>query len=276
MPGIFFTVAAGLGAAFLLVKRADQRISLKTFLIYALITIVVYCICGLSGFLNFTNPLLVFIISQAVFLLLGIVHFVFLSKLIKVDGEKDNFFQEFVFTLFVGILGIFAYQVVFSFTSNIEYSLLFSAAQFMFLMPFLLLKLSERAVIVPAKVFSKWYYPTDPAQMTVSDDAWDSGAAMVVQFLLTRSPENNEISILRGKCPPNMEFGLFFANLIENWNENNPKGQIRVLDESNQPFGWNFYVEKSGLFSSRDYIDPSYSIRENGISEQDRIVGERV
>lgn len=276
MPSIFFTVAAGLGAAFLLVKRADQRISLKTFIIYALVTILVYCLCGLSGFLSFDDPLLLFIISQAVFLVLGIIHFVFLTRLIKVDSEKDNFFQELVFTLFVGILGVFAYQVVFSFTSNVEYSLLFSAAQIMFLVPFLLLKLSQRAVVVPHKVFAKWYYPSDPQEMAVSDDVWNSDSAMIVQFLLTRSPENDEVSILRGTCPANMEFGLFFANLIADWNESNPKGQIRMLDDADVPFGWNFYVEKSGFFGSRDYIDPAYSIRENGISEQDRIIGERV
>lgn len=276
IPGVFFAVAASLGAAFMMLKRANQKISFKVFVIYSLVTILVYALCGLIGFLEFKNPTLMFIITQALFVIMGIIHFVFITRLIKASHDEDNFWQELIFTLYVGCVGAFAFQAVFSFTNNVDFGLLFASAQFMFLLPFLLLNTAQRAVSIPQKIYKKWYYPTDPSEMEVSDDIWSSGNTVFVKFVLTHSPENPEEQVLTGQVPQSLEFGLFFANLLADWNDRHPGSQIKALDQVNVPYAWNFYIERPGFFGSRDYIDPSMSIRENGISEQDRVIAERV
>lgn len=273
IPVIFFTIAVALASVFFALKTYNKSISYKVFVIYSIITIIVYAGTGLTGFLDLDSSLKVFIISQFLFFTFGIVHYIFLNRYIAADNN-GTFFQEVIFTLYIAILGILVYMIIYSFTPLADYALLFSTAQITFLLPFLIIKSAELAVLIPEKIYTKWYFP-DNLDIDIPEEQLEDKNIILTEIQVQRGLESPDIIPIRGRAPLKMEFGLYFSLAIAEYNDSNPGKQIRITDDMDAVYGWNFYF-KPKFFSSQEYIDPQISIRENGIRENDVIIAERV
>ncbi len=273
IPVIYFTAVIAFASIFYALKTQNKAISFKVFIVYSIITIFVYCCCGLIGFIQLENPLSIFIILQCLFFIFGIIHFIFLNKYIASENT-GTFLHEIVFTLYIAVLGVFAYQIVYSFTPEFEFSALFASAQIMFILPFFIIKSAELAVLIPEKIYAKWYFPTNDIDFEIPEEQLEDKNIILVEILIQRSPENEDIIPIRGRAPLKMEFGLYFALAITEYNDSNAGKQIKIFDDTDSVFGWNFYF-KPKFFGSQEYIDPLISIRENGIRENDIIIAER-
>ncbi len=273
IPVIYFTVAIALASIFYRLKSQNKAISFKVFIVYSIITMLVYACSGLIGFLELGDPLSNFIIIQCLFFVYGIIHFVFLNRYIASENS-GTFLQEAIFTLYIAILGIFVYQIVYFFTPQSEYSLLFTTAQIMFIIPFMIIKSAEQAVSIPEKVYTLWYFPTNEIDFEIPDEQLEDKNIILVEIHIKRSLENQDIIPIRGRAPLKMELGLYFALAITEYNDTNAGKQIKIVDDTDSVFGWNFHF-KPKFFSSPEYIDPLVSIRENGIKENDVIIAER-
>lgn len=274
IPAAFFAAATILASIFYALKAKKQTISFKVFMIYSVITILLYALCGLIGFIEFEKPFYHFIISQILFFIFGFIHFYYLSKLIS-GGDESNFFHELIFTIYIAILGVFAYQIVVSFTPIVPYFPFFTLAQLIFIIPFLLLKTAQQAISIPEKVYTKWYFPVNENDFEIPDEMLEDRNVIIIEIRVQRSLENLDIIPIRAKAPLKMDLGLLFVTYINEFNDSNPGKQIKILDDTNSSFGWNFYF-KPGFFGSVEYIDPSLSIREAGVRENDVIIAERV
>ena len=80
----------------------------------------------------------------------------------------------------------------------------------------------------------------------------------------------------RSKLPVKIELGKFFPVFLDQYNDRNPGNMIQFLDETKQPFGWNFYIKPKKWWQFPVYLNPEITVRENGVKENDIIVAERV
>jgi hypothetical protein len=275
-PGTFFMISAILGTVFLVHGKARQKVSFKVFAIYSILCLLFFGLVGLLGFLPISSLAQLFVICQAFFIILGIWHYFQMTRLIRNSQSQDNFLQELLFTAYVSSLGIFAFLTVFAYSEQTPHQLQFVGGQLMFFIPFLLISTASAAVDIPPKVYSRWYYPSDPSMMEVPDSIWENPSKITLIFELTRSMDTTEAVLLRVQAPGLISMGLLFANSLADWNDRSPGNQILAHDNMGIAYGWNFYLESKSIFQGRQYLDPELSIRENGLSESDRVIAVRV
>jgi hypothetical protein len=130
-------------------------------------------------------------------------------------------------------------------------------------------------VLIPEKVYTKWYFPENDLDFEIPEEQLEDKNIILIEIQIQRGLENSDIIPIRGRAPLKMELGLYFALAITEYNDTNAGKQIKIVDDTDSVFAWNFYF-KPKFFSSQEYIDPLVSIRENGIRENDVIIAERV
>jgi hypothetical protein len=275
-PGTFFIISAILATIFFVHGKARQKISLKVFTIYSLLCVLFFGLLGLIGFLPIRSLAQLFVVGQSCFILMGVWHYFHMTSLIRNSQNQNNFFQEFIFTAYISSLGIFAFLTIFAFGKQSAHQLLFAGGQLMFFVPFLLISTASAAVDIPQKVYSRWYFPSDPSLLEVPDSVWENPSKITLVFELTSSFETTDAVLLRVNAPSIIPLGVLFANSLTDWNERSPGNKILAHDSVGVAYGWNFYLEAKSIFQSRQYLDPELSIRENGLSESDRIMAIRV
>ena len=278
IPAALLALLAALGAAFFFINSSGKKVSIKVFIIYTVLTLLCYLLIGLSGLVAITEPLSFYIWSQVASVVLGIVHCFCLSKLMGADEEK-SFLHEFVFTLYVLVLACFTYFLTFGFfkVNPVDYVPYMTTSVFIFIMPFLIYKVFEFYIGIPAPEYPKWYFPIDKneEELVVDEDDLADAKIFVIKFEFSEKVGADTIQTSKTKAPYRMELGEYFATFILNWNDSFPGKQIEYLDKFGQPLGWNFFV-KPKWYQNPRFIDPKLSIAENDLKISDVIICERV
>ena len=247
----------------------------KQAILYAIFILITFALVGFissSKFLNDT-ALNSFIGMQIVFLLLGILHLYIMRKIFdSLSEDKSDFFSEFLFTMAITLIGLFAFlNVVTKFREGINYTFLASAI--FFIVPYLVYKLFEYSLLIPVPVFKKWFYPLEvdvkePTKKELQNP-------LVISFEFQKKQDLPDVTNFRVKAPENMEFGKLFYFFINDYNERHPEIRIDFLDYNTQePHGWIFYKKPSWIRSLR-HINFSKSVLGNDIKEDYVIVCQR-
>ena len=247
----------------------------KQAILYAIFILITFALVGFlssSKFLNDT-ALNSFIGMQIVFLLLGILHLYIMRKFFDTLSEdKSDFFSEFLFTIAITLIGLFAFlNVVTRFRDGINYTFLASAI--IFIVPCLVYKLYEYSLLIPVPVFKKWFYPLEvdvkePTKKELQNP-------LVISFEFQKKQDLPDVTNFRVKAPENMEFGKLFYFFINDYNERHPESKIDFLDYNTQePHGWIFYKKPNWIRSLR-HINFSKSVLGNDIKEDYVIVCQR-
>lgn len=264
-----------LGTVFFLLKGEDKEVSIKVFLLYSLVSLLAFVLTGLSGFMTIENPLAFFVALQVAFFAFGCVH-AFAIYGLNSWTEPDSFLREFLFTIYIAVLGSFGFLIVFALTNRQGYMLVFTASSIFFLIPFMVLKCFDMMVAIPGEVYPKWYYPVGMGEIEIPDELLDDSSIVIVEFRMRKNSDDHaEIIHSRSKLPLKMELGKFFPVFLDQYNDRNPGNQIQFIDEKKEPHAWNFYIEPK-WWQFRKYINPETTIRENGIKENFIIIAERV
>ena len=275
VPGILVTAIGFLGTAFFFIKNEDKEVSFKVFAIYSVLTVLVFGLMGLTGLMSIGSAPGFFMGIQSVVLVFGIIHAATLYRL-NSWSEQEAFLHEFLFTLYIAFLGAFAFFMVFAHFNKPMYALLFSSGFLLFLVPFLVSKCFDFMLMIPDAVYPKWYFPAGEIDLDLPDDVMEESSIIVVEFQMARNDAPDaDIIKSRSKLPLKLEFSRFFPIFLDQYNDRNPGTQIQFLDETKQPYGWNFYV-KPKWYQSPRYINPDLTIRESGVKENDIIIAERV
>lgn len=248
----------------------------KVTLLYLLFILITFGLVGLlssSKVLNDT-PLSSFIGIQVIFILLGILHLFTLKRFFPdLEEDKTNFFNEFLFTVVIVLVGFFAYiNVIDRFRP--DYSFTFLGAGICFMIPFLVNKLYQFAFNIPVPLYKTWSYPLDG---TIKDPTKEELVnPAVISFEFQKAFDDKTITNFRIKAPENMEFGKLFYFFINDYNERHPESTVQFLDPNTQePQLWNFYF-KPNWYGSSTHIDYTRTVIGNNIKENDVIVCTRV
>jgi hypothetical protein len=275
IPAIFLTIAGALGTTVFLLKKEDKELSIKIFLLYSLATLVAFVIIGLTGLATVERPLLFFAVLQTVFFIFGCIH---AFALYRTDSwsEPESFIHEFIFTLYLTLVGAFGFLVVFMVCNKQGYSIVFASAVVFFLIPFLIMKCFDFLLMIPDEVYPKWYYPVGQGEIEIPDELLEDSSIVIVEFRMQKSNDaDSELIHSRSKLPLKIELGKFFPVFLDAYNDKNPGNQIQFVDANKEPYAWNFYIEPK-WWQFRTYINPETTIRENNIKENFIIVAERV
>ncbi len=250
--------------------------SKKRAIIYALIILVSFALVGLlssSKVLNDT-PFNSFIGFQFLFFALGVLHIYILRKYFPdLSEDKSEFLPEFLFTVAYACLGIIAFlQIVNRFRS--PYSYVFVSSTILFVLPTLLYKMYEFAMLIAVPVYDSWLFPykkniKDPTKEELLNPR-------VISFEFKKTEDDTDITNFKIKAPQGMEFGKLFYFFIMDYNERHPEGPIEVVDEkTKQPSEWVFY-SKPNWYSSIQHINFNQTIAANKVKEDSVIICTRV
>ncbi|WP_452224809.1 TssN family type VI secretion system protein [Lacinutrix chionoecetis] len=247
----------------------------KQAIFYAIFILITFALVGFissSKFLNDT-ALNSFIGMQIVFLLLGILHLFIMRKYFdSLSESKSDFFSEFLFTIAITLIGLFAFlNVVTRFRESINYTFMSSAV--FFIVPFLTYKLYEFSLLIPVPVYKKWFYPLEVDVKEPTKKELEN--PLVISFEFQKKEDLPDITNFRVKAPENMEFGKLFYFFINDYNERHPESTIDYLDfKTSEPHGWIFYRKPNWIRSLR-HINFAKTVAGNDIREDHVIVCQR-
>ncbi len=275
VPSIYFTIVGFLATAFFFMKEEGKDVSVKVFVIYSVLTVLAFASIGLTGLINIESASGFLVKLQIAVFVIGIIHALTLYKL-NSWSTQESFWHEFVFSLYITMLGAFAFLLVFNHFNKQDYALPFTSAFIFFLVPFMVAKCFDYMLMIPEEVYPKWYFPAGEVDLDIPEDVMDDESIIVVEFQMARDAgEDSDMIKSRSKLPLKLEFGRFFPIFLDQYNDRNAGTQIRFVDENKEAYGWNFYI-KPKWYQSPVYINPELTIRENGVKENDIIVAERV
>lgn len=95
-----------------------------------------------------------------------------------------------------------------------------------------------------------------------------------VQISIAKKYADNSEEVFPVTVPEDMPFSRFFNGFILGQN-NNPQSAIEYMDEHEQPFGWEFYVQSNNR-AVMQRIVPGLSLNQNKVKEYTGIIARRV
>lgn len=212
-----------------------------------------------------------YVIICTVFLIIGIVHFLALSKFLSWDNEVKRF-SEIVFTAIVIVIGSLAYLNAAAYFGASTFQYFFLSCIIIFFVPLSYIGMWKALVSLPVPIFHKWYYPI--ARNISLPDTDELRNLRIISLEFNKTPKSPK-SVFKAKAPENMNFGKFFYHFINDYNHKSPESPITYLDETNQTWGWSFHVKPNILSTTRN-INPEHTIDANKIKENTTIICQRV
>jgi len=279
IPEFFLTAWAILTAVFFVTAKGKKSVSVRVFIVYSVIAVVLAALAGLEVLAPFffERTVISYLLSCFVFLMFGMLHTYLIRKFIGL-AEGKSFFSELAFTLIVGFLGAAVYSRVFYYLKPVEliYLLIFTSTVMAMLIPFFFYQSFIFFLKIPAPTYKKWYY-TNEGDHAIDDAIYADTNVILLKFSFFRTYEDTTMIVLQAKVPLRIEFKKAFAHVISEHN-GNPKNygqQIQLINEYETPDGWEFFVEEKGLFWSNGYIDPDLTVRENELKENELVMCNR-
>lgn len=141
-----------------------------------------------------------------------------------------------------------------------------------FLVPLLLYQAYLNLIAIPNPIYEYWEYPMlNPIEL---DDDDDSAAVLVLGFKLKKKEVEAE-SLFRTKAPVDMVLGDLLYHFINEYNEAQSETPIAYVNENLQADKWYFRSARKGWRAGR-VLNPSFSIQENKLKEDDIIICDRI
>lgn len=247
---------------------------LKISLIYLLVSSFFFALAGLLGnHLFFTNPLRIFIILQLAFLLLGIVHIYYMPRLLTFTNGKNSIGISILFTLVVSVFGYMIFVLTFKWINRDGYHYITGAAILFFIIPLFVYQAFLKAIDMPPKIYTEWFYPVHATIEEPDDDKLKN--MLVISFEFQKKLNEPHFTNFRAKAPRDMEFGQLFYYFINDYNERHPNAKIEYADKQLNAYGWIFYQKPTWYSISTKYINTEKTFFANRIRENEIIVCRR-
>lgn len=238
---------------------------------YCLAALLISAGFGALAFICESNLSLYFIISEILFLIIGIVHVPVMYSIFPWGG-KYNFQSELLFSLLVMMLMYIGFTVTF-FILNRNFAFVFSSTVLSFILPLFIHWAFNYGASIPPKEYKKWVYPDKP--IVTDMENMDLSNFAVITFIFSKKFGDKTQSNFQSKAPYQIRLGDLFYFFVEEWNYKNPGNTIEYLSAENQVFGWYFYTKKS-WWRPKKYLDADITVKENKIALNAIIITERV
>lgn len=256
-------------------KSAVRKIAGKTLVKYSLVFVLVMNLPLILCFF-FELPLYGFYIAlQVLSCVTGIFHVWQMGK--RFDWRnQDSLMSKTLLTLSIIMATMIVEGIVLWFCKPMhDFWLIFPTSALAFVVPLIFISTFDIVMAIPSPVYRKWRYPSN---MSIPDpESIDFSNSYIVTFILRKYVRDAATTVMKFKAPADrITFGDLFYFYISEYNDRNRESPIQYLNDRQQPYDWQFYVKPNGWWQSRVYIDPSLTVRENKIKENNIIVSERV
>jgi len=259
------------------IRRNKPAIKIRVIIIYVLLCSLCLAIPGFFGFSrNLFNPYW-YLISQIIYLLLGIVHVNLLHKFFKkhIQSFGLSILFESVLSITCVLLGGYLFVLIFNWISKGQgYPVMAATSALIFFVPMVFYYSYIQFISIPVDIYRTWRY--SPDQKPPNFEGADFDRLMVLNVELSKNIEDaNRFRIKAKTLPTGVTFGDWFFRVVDDYNHKNPKSIIHLTDQEKEPYYWIFYTKKS-FFSFRKYIDFDLDINTNNISENEVVICKRV
>jgi len=260
-----------------IIRRNKPAIKIKTIIIYFLLCSLCLAIPGIFGFAgNLFNPYW-YLISQIIYLILGIIHVNLLHRFFRkhLDSLGMSILFESILSITCIAFGGYLFYLIFEWMSKgMGYPIMAATSMIIFLVPMFFYYCYIQFISIPFDIYKTWRY--SPDQKLPDFEGADFDRLMVLNVELSKNLEDaNRFRIKAKTLPTGVTFGDWFYRVVDDYNHKNPNSVIHLSDLEKEPYYWIFYTKKS-FFSFRKYIDFDQDISTNGISENEVVICKRV
>ncbi|WP_326983670.1 TssN family type VI secretion system protein [Chryseobacterium sp. MYb264] len=259
------------------IRRNKPAIKIKTIIIYFLLCSLCLAIPGIFGFAgNLFNPYW-YLISQIIYLILGIIHVNLLHRFFRkhIDSQAMSILFESILSITCIAFGGYLFYLIFEWMSRgMGNPLMAATSLIIFLVPMFFYYCYIQFISIPFDIYKTWRY--SPDQKLPDFEGADFDRLMVLNVELSKNLEDsNRFRIKAKTLPTGITFGDWFYRVVDDYNHKNPNSVIHLSDQEKEPYYWIFYTKKS-FFSFRKYIDFDQDISTNSISENEVVICKRV
>jgi hypothetical protein len=278
----FFSIFTGIAMVITIVcvtvaKNLSQGFAAfgKKPILIALLTSVLDALLAFAITYSTDEPFILFWILCVIFLVFGCIHVgVMHNKFIHRDGEKTYMVMgaEVLFAFAVMFFTVVLFCLLQYFLKDktfLFYPELFSVL--MFLVPLFFYYTFRAAYHIPEPVFKTWQYPA------ISIDPPDENAnehLLVIGFDIPKKLMDKK-TFFRAKTPEAIVLGELFYHFMNDYNELQSETPIQYLDAKKEPVIWWFRLKRK-WYQINKVLDPSITVRENGIKENSVIICEQL
>lgn len=253
-----------------LIAKKNELLSNKRLIYYFLFSSLVLALPALLGLLDFSFMPVGYFALLLIYLLLGWGNIRLMSWVFR--GEY-KFMQSFVLTLFLQLVGMLFFVLLFNLCNELQYGLRASTAMLAFIFVLLFERTYQLYLAIPDPIYKKWQY-SDSSGVDMYDNI-DLGELKVVTLEIYKNEGDAKPLKLKGKLPENMAFGIWLAQLMEDYNKSYPASPIRYKQGEEEEDIWIFYCHNS-IFLPKRYIDYELNSIENKIKDNSFIVAKRI
>lgn len=217
-----------------------------------------------------------FWVFAAIFLLFGIIHMIMNRKYFS-SGAGENskvFFGEIIFATSVVLFTVVVFSSLQYFLADrsfLFYPMMMSAL--LFFVPLLVVHTFQAAYTIPEPVFSTWTYPVNDPIPLPEDNPREK--LLVIGFEIAKKNAETKRTFFRAKAPENIALGELYYHFINDYNELQSETPIEFCDNKDIPCEWGFRL-KPKWYQGQRILNPSLTIRDNGIKENAVIICERL
>ncbi len=247
---------------------------IKSTVIYLLLVALLFGLLGVIGIESFFHfPTMSFIILQAIFLIIGIMHLSYMTEYLGWAKHEKSFGIKILFTIIVALFGYMFFVVVFKWMNKDGYHYILGGAALFFIIPLFVEHTFFKAVEMPPKIFTQWFYPINIEIQDPDDDKLKN--MLVISFEFQKKINEPHFTNFRAKAPRDMEFGQLFYYFINDYNDRHPNEKIEIADKNMESYGWIFYIKPRWYSLSTKYISTEKTFYANRIKENEVIVCRR-
>lgn len=275
-------------------KRGKRQMG-KFVMIYKLLLVLLSFGMSLLVYYFLKDSLHLIWVSRLVILVLGVLNVWAMysrpwTRRDKYKYQEDAFFPEFTFVVVAGLLSAIAFvsapQVLQLIPYRVDVSITLWEAPLIFLLPFLILKLSDLSGQVPFRmVENPWVFPLEP----ISAEHWPWRDLMQVNFQVRKSLlEEYHLFSWSARpwieAPKEVNLGSIFQLVIQERRDRRELSTIQDMGDEydgTAQFCWLFSIKKvwyrpSTWFRNPRFLNPDLSINQNKIRKGDIIVAKRI
>lgn len=272
--GLAVTGSSALLAKLISRAHGSHKPYVKATLIYMLCGLLLFSAIACLAYWSYLKDQHVYyLIYQAYFLLLGILHVNWMQEYLKWAGNPKVLWAEFLFTVIIAMLGSIGFMSVLRYFSPYGMEFYMTTSVICFIIPWMVNQVFLNAISIPEKILKKWYYPVSEEIEEPDEDKLKN--LLVISFVIQKQLADTHETNFRAKAPVDMEMGELFYYFINDYNERHPQDKIEYINHSGEPFGWVFYQKPQFLSWRTRYVDAGKTIFNNGIRENNVIICDR-
>jgi len=245
----------------------------KKFLYYVLLNAIATAIFFLIIYnLKQTTIMYRYIALNVFFLITGSIH-VYLYKTVFNSLKTKKIHVEIILAIITSLFLTISLSLLIAYNNDFIYLFDFYVTVLAFVFPTLVYILYNTSISIPIAIYDKWYYPLTKKYQIASINEFKN--MIVLNLFFYKDDNEPHLTKFKVKAPKNMNFGRLFYFFIIEYNEKHPGQTVKIIDKSQDPYGWCFY-SKPKWYSKSKRIDSEWTVENNNLKDNDSIMCQRI